>query len=161
MLAGFAPRYFPMQQQQQQQQQQTGGPKVPATTLWLKTGMEVAQNDRGGNKHHHEQVSCCFEPRTTWATWFDFGRLQRTEWCPVCSDRGPEGQMCSFDDQNSLVPPKPWEKRCLPISPLRLDGNRGAIKVHCFPNSSGNFQLLERWSSNTKWHYVVCPTTAV
>ena len=28
----------------------------------LKTGIQVAQNDRGANAHHHKQVSCRFEP---------------------------------------------------------------------------------------------------
>ena len=32
------------------------------TTPWLKTGIQVAQNDRGANAHHHKQVSLHFEP---------------------------------------------------------------------------------------------------
>ena len=32
------------------------------TTPWLKTGIQVAQNDRGANAHHHKQVSLRFEP---------------------------------------------------------------------------------------------------
>ena len=32
------------------------------TTPWLKPGIQVAQNDRGENAHHHKQVPCRFEP---------------------------------------------------------------------------------------------------
>ena len=45
-----------------QSQQAAGGPKVFATALWLKTGIQVAKTERGANPHHHKQVSCCFKP---------------------------------------------------------------------------------------------------
>ena len=32
------------------------------TTPRLKTGIQVAQNDRGAKAHHHKQVSLHFEP---------------------------------------------------------------------------------------------------
>ena len=38
------------------QQEATIGPKFLATTPRLKTGVQVAQNDRGANAHHHKQV---------------------------------------------------------------------------------------------------------
>ena len=31
-------------------------------TPWLNTGIQVAQNDRGANAHHHTQDSLRFEP---------------------------------------------------------------------------------------------------
>ena len=42
-------------------QQQAEGPKVLVATPWLKTGIQVAQNDRGANAHHHKQLSLRFE----------------------------------------------------------------------------------------------------
>ena len=36
----------------QQQHAAAGGPKVLGTTPWLKTGIQVAQNDRGAKAHH-------------------------------------------------------------------------------------------------------------
>ena len=44
------------------QQQAAEGPKVLATTPRLKTGIQVAQNDRGAKAHHHNQVSLRSEP---------------------------------------------------------------------------------------------------
>ena len=32
------------------------------TTPRLKTGIQVAQNDRGADTHNHQQGSCRFEP---------------------------------------------------------------------------------------------------
>ena len=40
---------------------QAGNSKVLATTPWVKTGNQVAQNDRGANAHHHKQVLLHFE----------------------------------------------------------------------------------------------------
>ena len=80
-----------------------GGPKVLATTLWLKTDTQVAQNDRGAKAHHHEQVSCHFEPSSPfygpisvskWPFWgcFHDDRPENSGRSPVCrvgvSDEG-------------------------------------------------------------------------
>ena len=46
----------------QQQAAAAEGPKVLVTTAWLKTGIQVAQNDRGAQVHHHKQFSLRFEP---------------------------------------------------------------------------------------------------
>ena len=48
--------------QQQRQQAAAGGKKVLATTPWLKTGIQVAQNDRRAKEHHHKQILCHFKP---------------------------------------------------------------------------------------------------
>ena len=32
------------------------------STPWLKTSIQVAQNDRGANAHHHNHVSFRYEP---------------------------------------------------------------------------------------------------
>ena len=61
--------------QQQQAAAATGGEKVLATTLWLKTGIQVAQNDRGANTHHHKDVSCRFETSSTF-----YGRFSVQKW---------------------------------------------------------------------------------
>ena len=45
------------------------------TTPWLKTGIQVAQNDRGANAHHHEQVSFCFEPSSPF-----YGQFSVQKW---------------------------------------------------------------------------------
>ena len=62
--------------------QQAEGPKVLVTTLWLQTGIQVAQIDRGTNAHHHKQVSLHFEPssplygRCSVQKWPFLGRFQ-------------------------------------------------------------------------------------
>ena len=35
------------------------------TTPWLKTGIQVAQNDRGADTHHHKQFTLRFEPSSS------------------------------------------------------------------------------------------------
>ena len=44
-------------------------------TPWLKTGIQVAQNDRGANAHHHKQVSLRFEPSSPF-----YGRFNVQKW---------------------------------------------------------------------------------
>ena len=46
-----------------------------ATTPWLKTGMQVALNDRGAKAHHHKQVSLHFEPSSSF-----YGRFSVQKW---------------------------------------------------------------------------------
>ena len=58
-----------------QQQQKEGDPKVLATTPWVKTGIQVAQNDRGAKVHHHKQVSLHFEPSSPF-----YGRFSVQKW---------------------------------------------------------------------------------
>ena len=55
--------------------QAAGGPKVLGTTPWLKTGIRVAQNDRGANAHHHKQVSLHFELSSPF-----YGRFSVQKW---------------------------------------------------------------------------------
>ena len=50
-------------------------PKVLATTPRLKTGMHVAQNDRGAKAHHHKQVSLRFQPSSPF-----YGRFSVQKW---------------------------------------------------------------------------------
>ena len=57
------------------QEAATSNPKVLATTPWLKTGIQVAQNDRGAKAHHHKQVSCHFEPSSAF-----YGRFGVQKW---------------------------------------------------------------------------------
>ena len=45
------------------------------TTPWLKTGIQVAQNDRGANAHHHNQVLLRFEPSSLL-----YGRFSAQKW---------------------------------------------------------------------------------
>ena len=52
-----------------------GGPKFLATAPWLKTGLQVAQNDRGAKAHHHKQVLLHFEPSSP-----IYGRLSVQKW---------------------------------------------------------------------------------
>ena len=59
----------------QQQQAAAGAPKVLATTPWLKTGIQVAQNDRGAKAHHHKQGLCRFEPSIPF-----YGRFSLQKW---------------------------------------------------------------------------------
>ena len=54
--------HFSSSKQQQAATAAAGGSKVLATAPWLKTGIQVAQNDRGAKAHHHKQVSLHFEP---------------------------------------------------------------------------------------------------
>ena len=54
---------------------QAGDPKVLATALWLKTGIQVPQNDQGANAHHHKQVSCRFQSSGPFC-----GRLSVKKW---------------------------------------------------------------------------------
>ena len=65
------------------------------TAPWLKTGIQVAQNDRGANAHHHKQVSCRFEPSSPFygrfsvqkmAVWgcFQDDRPEDSGRSPVC-----------------------------------------------------------------------------
>ena len=62
-VQGSATRFSSSKERKEQHQQQaTEGPKVLATTPWNKTGIQVAQNDRGANAHHGKQVSLRFEP---------------------------------------------------------------------------------------------------
>ena len=63
------PFYSKQHQQQQQQHQQatkqaTDAPKLFLRTLWLKTGIQVAQNDPKANAHHHNRVLAHFESST-------------------------------------------------------------------------------------------------
>ena len=58
-----------------QRQQATGAQKVFATTPRLKTGIQVAQNDRGANAHHHKQVLLHFEPSSPF-----YGRFSVQKW---------------------------------------------------------------------------------
>ena len=55
--------------------QQAEGPKVLATTPWLKTGIQIAQNDQGAKAHHHNQVSLRFEPSSPF-----YGRFSVQKW---------------------------------------------------------------------------------
>ena len=77
------------------------------TTPRLKTGIQVAQNDRGADAHHHKQVSLRFEPSSPF-----YGRFSVQKWpflgCfqddhPESSGRSPVCQVglsneghCSF-----------------------------------------------------------------
>ena len=79
--------------QQQAAAEAAGGPKVLATALWLKTSIQVAQNDREANAHHHKQVSLHFEPSSVF-----YGRFSVQKWpfwgcfqddCPENSRRSP------------------------------------------------------------------------
>ena len=45
------------------------------TTPWHKTGIQVAQNDRGANAHHHKQVSLRFETSSLF-----YGRFSVQKW---------------------------------------------------------------------------------
>ena len=45
------------------------------TTPWLKTGIQVAQNDRGAKAHHHKQVSLHFELHSPF-----YGRFSVQKW---------------------------------------------------------------------------------
>ena len=45
------------------------------TIAWLKTGIQVAQNDRGANAHHLKQVSLHFEPSSLF-----YGRFSVQKW---------------------------------------------------------------------------------
>ena len=45
------------------------------TTPWLKTGIQVAQNDREAKAHHHKPASLCFEPSTPF-----YGRFSVQKW---------------------------------------------------------------------------------
>ena len=60
---------------QQQQQQQAEGRKVLVITAWLKTGIQVAQNDRRAKAHHHKPVSLHFEPSSPF-----YGRFSVQKW---------------------------------------------------------------------------------
>ena len=87
------------------QQAATGDPKVLAMTPWLKTGIQVAQNNRGANTHHHKQVSCRFEPSSPFygrfnvQKWLFFGAFQddRSE----NSGRSPVCQVGVFNERRS------------------------------------------------------------
>ena len=52
-----------------------GAQKAFATTPWLKTGIQVAQNDRGAKAHHHKQVSLRFKPSSSF-----YGRFSVQKW---------------------------------------------------------------------------------
>ena len=57
------------------QQQAAEGSKILVTTLWLETGIQVAQNNRGANGHHHKQVLLRFEPSSPF-----YGRFSVQKW---------------------------------------------------------------------------------
>ena len=57
------------------QQQAAEGPKVLATTLRLKTSIQVTQNDQQAKAHHHKQVSLRFEPSSRF-----YGRFSVQKW---------------------------------------------------------------------------------
>ena len=89
-----------------QQQQPAGCPKVLATTPCLKTGIQVAQNDRGGNVYHHKRVLCCFGPSSPfygrfsvqkWPFWgcFQDDRLENSGRSLVCHVGVPNEGCCS------------------------------------------------------------------
>ena len=45
------------------------------TIPWLKTGIQVAQNERGANAHHHKELSLRFEPSSLF-----YGRFSVQKW---------------------------------------------------------------------------------
>ena len=89
----------------QQQQQQAGGEKVLLWTLCLKSGMQVAQNNRRANAHHHNEVLSYFEPSSLF-----YGRFSCQKWpflgCfqgdrPENSGRSPLCQVGVFNEGRS------------------------------------------------------------
>ena len=73
-----------------------------ATTPRLKTGIQVAQNDRGAKAHHHKQVSLHFEPSSPF-----YGRFGVQKWpflgyfqddCLESSGRSPLRQVGVSDE---------------------------------------------------------------
>ena len=89
------------------QQAATGNPKVLARTLWLETGIQVAQTDRRANTHHHKQVPCRFEPsgpfygRFSVQKWpflgcFQDDRRENSRRSPVCRVGVSNEGCCSF-----------------------------------------------------------------
>ena len=80
-----------------------GAQKVLATTPRLKTGIQVTQNDRRANAHHHEQVSLHFEPTSPFYGRFSVQKRPFLDCFGLFSGRSPlrqagvsnEGR-CSF-----------------------------------------------------------------
>ena len=90
-----------------------------AATLWLKTGIQVAQNDREANAHHGKQFLCRFEPSSLF-----YGRFSVQKWPLLGCFRndGPE------NSQQWLVCPvgdPPWLKTGIQVA----QNDRGA-KAH-------------------------------
>ena len=90
-----------------------------AATLWLKTGIQVAQNDREANAHHGKQVLCRFEPSSP-----SYGRFSVQKWAFLgCfRDDRPENSQQSFV---CPVGDTPWLKTVIQVA----QNNRGA-KAH-------------------------------
>ena len=67
-----------------------------ATTRWVKTGIQVAQNDREAKAHHHEQVSLHFRPSS-----------------PSMADLvSKNGRFCAFF--RTIVLKTPDDRSCVP-----------------------------------------------
>ena len=74
-------------------------------TPWVKTGIQVAQNDRGAKAHHRKQLSLHFEPSSPFygrfsvqkrQFWSVFGRFQDDR--PESSGRSPLRQAGVSDE---------------------------------------------------------------
>ena len=90
-----------------------------AATLWLKIGIQVAQNDREAHAHHGKQVLCRFEPSSPF-----YGRFSVQKWpfLGCFQDNRPK------NSQESLVWPvgdTPWLKTGIQVA----QNDRGA-KAH-------------------------------
>ena len=55
--------------------QQADARKLYSRALWLKTGIQVAQNDCRANAHHLQQVLCHFKPSSLF-----YGRFSVQKW---------------------------------------------------------------------------------
>ena len=67
--------------------QQADTQKLFCVTLWLKTGIQVAQNDRGAIAHRLHQILCHFEPSSPFYSrfsvqkWSFLGCFHDNRWC--------------------------------------------------------------------------------